>query len=150
MAISVSLVEQDVAVAPSEERVSVSVTEPTVSVAVVDERVDISVIEQQVQVYPTNDKIDVAVIERPVQIIIAESNSEQVVQEEELYDIEIDTSVANITYVGQALPGTPSSALAWRIKRITETSGGSSVDWANGAAEFVHSWDSHLSLTYGP
>lgn len=150
MAITVSLVEEEISVSPSVEQVGISITEPQVSVAVVDERVDVSVVEEQVSVSLVNDKIDVSVVERPVQVIIAESNSEQVVQEEELYDIEIDTSVPNVTYVGQALPGTPAASAAWRIKRITETGTGSSVDWANGAAEFVHSWNDHLTLTYGP
>lgn len=92
-----------------------------------------------------NDSVTVQVAD-----VIIKERVEYVTEEDEVYDIEVDTSVANITYVGQALPGTPSSAASWRIKRITETSTGSSVDWANGSAEFVHVWDNHLSLPYGP
>lgn len=77
-------------------------------------------------------------------------NTQTVTAEEELYDVEIDVSVANTTYVGQALPGTATSASEWRIKKITETVGGSSVDWANGSAGFEHAWTNRLSYTYGP
>lgn len=82
--------------------------------------------------------------------VILRDRVEYVTEEDEVYDIEVDTSVPNVTYVGQALPGTSSSVASWRIKKITETSTGSSVDWANGSAEFVHKWDDHLTLTYGP
>jgi hypothetical protein len=67
-----------------------------------------------------------------------------------VFDTEIDTSVANVTYVGQAAPGTAGSEAGWRIKKITETSTGSSVDWAGGVASFIYIWDDRLSLTYGP
>jgi hypothetical protein len=77
-------------------------------------------------------------------------NTQTVTAEEELYDVEIDISVANTTYVGQALPGTATSASEWRIKRITETVNGSAVDWANGSAAFSHAWTNRLSYTYGP
>lgn len=151
MAVEVSVIEEAAVVTPSVDVISLSITEPSVEVSVVDERVDVSVVENNISVSFENDKIDVSVVEQAVQVIVTEaSDTPPPTVEEELYDIEIDTSVANITYVGQALPGTSSSTPAWRIKRITETVTGSSVDWADGAAEFVHAWDDHLTLTYGP
>lgn len=150
MAIGVSISEETATVVPDIEFIDISIAEPTVQVAVVDEVVNVSVTTDEVNVSVINDKINVAPVERAVTVVIAESSSDTVVQEEELYDIEIDTSVPNVTYVGQALPGTSAASAAWRIKRITETVTGSSVDWANGAAEFVHSWNDHLTLTYGP
>lgn len=150
MAVGVSISEETATVVPDVEYIDISISEPIVSVSVVDERVDLSVIENQITLSIENDKIDVSVIEQPVQVIIAESSTEVIEAEEEVYDIEIDTSIAGVTYVGQALPGTASSDPSWRIKRIMETSTGSSVDWADGAAEFIHAWDDHLTLTYGP
>lgn len=151
MAVGVSISEETATVVPDIEYVGISITEPTVTVAVVDERVDISVIENEVVVSIENDKIDVSVNEEVVQVIIAEGNESVIVSEEdEVYDIEVDTSVPGITYVGQALPGTPASASAWRIKRITDSGTGSSVDWAEGTAQFTFSWNDHLTLTYGP
>ncbi len=66
------------------------------------------------------------------------------------YDLETDTSVLNTTYVGQALPGSATSAAVWRIKRITETNDGASIDWADGDGGFNQVWDDRLTLTYGP
>lgn len=92
-----------------------------------------------------NDKVTVEIAD-----VIIKETVEYVTEEDEVYDIEVDTSVPNVTYVGQAMPGTPASVASWRIKKITETSTGSSVDWADGTAEFVHVWNDHLALTYGP
>lgn len=66
-----------------------------------------------------NDSVTVEIAD-----VILKEVIQYVTEEDEVYDIEVDTSVANITYVGQALPGTASSVGSWRIKRITETSTG--------------------------
>jgi hypothetical protein len=66
------------------------------------------------------------------------------------YDLETDSSVANVTYVGQADPGSDTSDPVWRIKRITETLTGASIDWADGSGAFDQVWDDRLTLTYGP
>jgi hypothetical protein len=85
-----------------------------------------------------------------VNVSVSESIIREVAAEDEVYDIEIDTSVSGVTYVGEAAPGTAASQALWRVKKITETVGGSSVDWAGGAATFTHVWNDHLTLTYGP
>jgi len=66
------------------------------------------------------------------------------------YDLETDTSNPSVTYVGQADPGSSTASAVWRIKRITETAGGASIDWADGVGTFTHVWDDRASLTYGP
>jgi len=66
------------------------------------------------------------------------------------YDVETDTSTPGTTYVGQADPGSSTASAVWRIRRITETNDGASVDWADGVGTFVHIWDDRASLTYGP
>lgn len=71
--------------------------------------------------------------------------------EEEMLDTEIDTgSTASTTYIGQAAPGTATTTSAWRIKRVVDSIGGTSIDWAGGSAEFIHAWSDRLSLSYGP
>lgn len=53
------------------------------------------------------------------------------------------------TYIGEALPGTSTSASSWRIKRVEEQAGGDyEILWADGTADFVNIWDNHLSYTY--
>lgn len=106
--------------------------------------------ESPVHVNVSDDIYNVVVEGDGVTIQVRDSIIREVNPEEEVYDIEIDTSVAGVTYVGQALPGTATSSPLWRIKKITETVGGSSVDWASGGADFIHVWDNHLALTYGP
>jgi hypothetical protein len=66
------------------------------------------------------------------------------------YDIETDLSVPGVVYVGQADPGSSTSAAVWRVKKITESLGGTSIDWADGDAEFDNVWDDRDTLTYGP
>lgn len=110
-------------------------------VIVDNDPVNVQVQEEAWNVIVTGDAVTVSVLDSVIREITAE---------DEMYDIEIDTSVAGVTYVGQAVPGTATSDTVWRIKKITETVSGSSVDWAGGSAAFAWSWDDHLSLTYGP
>jgi hypothetical protein len=72
-------------------------------------------------------------------------------EEDVPYDLEVDdTSTPSSTYIGQADPGTASSAATWRIKKIVESGTGTSVDWADGVATFTKVWDDRLTYTYGP
>lgn len=50
------------------------------------------------------------------------------------------------TYIGEAVPGTATSAASWRIQRITAATG--NIDWAGGAS-FNQVWDNRASLVYG-
>lgn len=110
-----------------------------------DDSVVVQVDDDNYHIWVDNNSVDVHISD-----VILKEVFEYVTEEDEVYDIEVDTSVPNVTYVGQALPGTSSSVASWRVKKITETSTGSSVDWANGSAEFVHVWDDRLAFTYGP
>lgn len=114
-------------VAYEETPVNINTTEEVYTIVFDDERVKVSIAD-----------------------VIIKEIVEYLPEEDEVYDIEIDTSVPGVTYVGQAAPGTASSSAAWRIKKITDSAGGASVDWANGNANFVNVWDNHLAYTYGP
>jgi len=51
-----------------------------------------------------------------------------------------------LTYVGNAVTGTATSAAAWKIKEITNASG--DIVWADGDGLYNNVWDNRASLTY--
>ena len=57
-------------------------------------------------------------------------------------------AVGSLTYVGEALPGTSTTAAAWRIKLIDESTEDLTILWAEGTAAFDKAWDQHLSYGY--
>jgi len=64
------------------------------------------------------------------------------------YNRLIDTEGQYI-YIGEALPGTATSAASWRIKRVNQQAGDDyEIIWADGTADFTKIWDNRLSLTY--
>ena len=65
------------------------------------------------------------------------------VQYNKIIDVE-----GNITYIGEALPGTSNSDSTWRIKRIETIGDDIIIMWANGTADFVHSWNNRAIYTY--
>lgn len=54
------------------------------------------------------------------------------------------TTTAGYTYIGEAVPGTATSAASWRVARITDATG--SMYYAGG--QFDQIWDNRASLTY--
>jgi hypothetical protein len=57
-----------------------------------------------------------------------------------------DTTTLNMIYIGEATPGTATSASTWRIKRLDITSG-LIIQWA-GTGIFNQVWNNRASLTY--
>lgn len=51
-----------------------------------------------------------------------------------------------VTYIGNALPGTATSAASWRIKRITDATG--DIVWADGNGNYDNIWDNRAALSY--
>lgn len=69
--------------------------------------------------------------------------------EEVAYSKQVDFISDDEMYIGEAPPGSATSAEAWRIKYVTIASDGDvSVLWADGDANFDNAWDNHLSLVY--
>jgi hypothetical protein len=62
----------------------------------------------------------------------------------------IDPTVfPEVTYRGDALPGTATSAAAWRVQRLTQQSDGDmAIEFADGDDNFDNIWDNRLSLSY--
>lgn len=50
------------------------------------------------------------------------------------------------TYIGEAAPGSATSAAVWRIQRITNAD--STIEWADGDGDFNNVWDNRASLSY--
>lgn len=54
-----------------------------------------------------------------------------------------------VIYIGEANPGSLSSAAVWRMKRLTlNAEGDVTEEWADGDANFDNIWDNRLSLSY--
>lgn len=69
--------------------------------------------------------------------------------EEMPYSERTDFVGETVIYRGYAVPGTLDSAPLWRIKRMDiGVDGDVTTTWANGSADFVHSWASRASYTY--
>jgi hypothetical protein len=66
------------------------------------------------------------------------------------YAVRVDDvgGTPDVSYVGEADPGTTTAAAAWRIKRLTDDGIDITIDWAAGDAQFDKIWDDRLSLTY--
>jgi hypothetical protein len=62
----------------------------------------------------------------------------------------IDPTVfPEVTYRGDALPGTATSGALWRVQRLTmQSDGDTEIVFADGDDNFDNIWDNRLSLTY--
>lgn len=60
----------------------------------------------------------------------------------------IDKATADVNYFGFALPGTATSAAAWRIQKLTVTGDISTFEWADGNGNLDNVWDARASLSY--
>jgi hypothetical protein len=56
--------------------------------------------------------------------------------------------VGNVTYVGFSKPGILPSQELWRIMRITENGGETTIEFANGKDTFENLWTNRASLSY--
>lgn len=54
----------------------------------------------------------------------------------------------NYTYIGEAVPGTLTTATSWRIKRVEQVGTDINILWASGSADFNKTWNDRLSYTY--
>lgn len=60
----------------------------------------------------------------------------------------IDQASATVTYIGQAAPGTATSAAGWRIQRMSVSGTVTTFEYADGDLSFNNIWDNRASLTY--
>jgi len=78
-----------------------------------------------------------------LQEIFAEFQASNEPMYSRLIDVDGDT-----TYIGEALPGTALSSSTWRIKRIVNDNGDTTIMWAEGSADFGFVWNDRLTYTY--
>jgi len=72
----------------------------------------------------------------------------QIVGADVKYTKNID-KVGDISYIGEALPGTANSSSGWRIQQIDETNDPDlTITWASGTADFNKIWDSRAGYSY--
>lgn len=64
------------------------------------------------------------------------------------YTIKLDEAGGGVSYIGEAVPGTASATSGWRIKKLTEATGSTTVAWQGGTDEFNQSWDARVALSY--
>jgi hypothetical protein len=67
------------------------------------------------------------------------------------YSKELDYDAnGNVIYFGEALGGTPTAGLAWRIRKMTYSVTGNLLSslWAGGSNTFVNAWDDRAGLSY--
>ena len=75
-----------------------------------------------------------------IKTLVFEGNSQ--------YAIRVDEE-GTFTYIGQAEPGSLTSASVWRIKRLDESSYPDiTITWADGDDLFDNIWDDRISLSY--
>jgi len=70
-------------------------------------------------------------------------------EDEMMYAKRVDMVSDNLLYRGEAVVGSPTSAAAWRVRRITiGVDGDVTEEWAGGNASFDKTWDGRLGYTY--
>lgn len=64
------------------------------------------------------------------------------------YALRYDYVDATTSYLGEAVPGSLSSAAVWRVKLLTFAGDDVTVTYADGDSDFDNVWDNRASLTY--
>jgi hypothetical protein len=60
----------------------------------------------------------------------------------------LDVASSTVTYLGNAPPGSATSAAVWKIKRMTQAASGDiDIEWAD-LGRNTQIWDNRASLTY--
>lgn len=62
-----------------------------------------------------------------------------------------DTTTTNVTYIGKAVPtgaDIPTNTSVWQLTKIDETTGVTSIKYANGSLAFNNKWTDRVGATY--
>jgi len=66
---------------------------------------------------------------------------------ESYYKLRKEDISSTVSYIGEAMPGSPEDGPFWRIKKVDMTTG-VSLDWAEGEAEFNKKWSLRATYSY--
>lgn len=66
----------------------------------------------------------------------------------ETFAVRMDKVGGNITYIGQARPGSFTSSPVWMIRKMDESGGDLIIQFADGNDKYDNIWDSRLLLSY--
>lgn len=67
---------------------------------------------------------------------------------EVFYIKKVDGASSTVTYIGQALPATLTSSSNWQIQKVTVNGNITSIEYADGNADFDNEWDERASYSY--
>jgi len=81
-------------------------------------------------------------------IVIDASNDSIEIRNKAMSLLVDKTTTANITYIGEAFPGSSESSSLWRIFILDKTTSIIKKKWANGNGNFTNIWANRASLTY--
>lgn len=70
------------------------------------------------------------------------------ISESKNFATRMDKVGGNITYIGQALPGSLTSAAVWMIRKMDESGGDLIIQFADGNDKYDNIWDNRLLLSY--
>lgn len=73
------------------------------------------------------------------------SDTLQPQQPDQAYDLQVEDT-GTYTYLGNASPGTATSASTWRIKRVVNATG--VITHADGTANFTKTWNNRSGYSY--
>jgi len=93
----------------------------------------------------TSTPLDVAVTGT---VPVSVASTLDVEQQPSLVVEKIDQASATVTYIGQAAPGTATSAASWRIQRMSVSGTVTTLEYADGDLNFNNVWDNRAALTY--
>ena len=65
-----------------------------------------------------------------------------------VFAVRLDEVSSTVSYVGEAVTGSPESSNLWRIKQLESTGPDLSIIWASGTSDPVFAWTDRLTLTY--
>jgi hypothetical protein len=95
--------------------------------------------------------LEVLTVEAPLQIsggVLRYTGTPGGVEPVELIK-KLDVVSDSVSYLGEANPGTLTSAPAWRIKKITTFNDGDiDIQYAEGSTGFTVIWDNRANYTY--
>ena len=80
--------------------------------------------------------------------IVISANSDSIETRNKPMSLLVDkTTTANVTYIGEAIPGSSESSSVWRVFILDNTTSVTKKKWASNG-DFVNSWANRSSLTY--